>query len=275
MAESSGNLDELESLLHADGEGPALPLSAAASQALVDQVLARAELAKVAPLRRRTTKLWWLLAAALLAGGSAAAMYAAQRERSSESAAAERTATPHLQRPAPPAAVQLPPEAAPPAVTTPEPAAVAAPAPAPKPAANDRAAASSNTPSRVQDLLRRANELRGAGDYRAAERMYLRVVTSGASESAAYSARVAAAGLRADRLGDPRGALALYRDALRAQPDGPLAPEIHEGMAQSFRKLGMRADERRALAALLASGTAGPAAERARQRLEELGGPRE
>ena len=94
MVESSANSEELESLLSADGEGPAMPLSAAASQALVDQVIARAALAPVTPLPRRATKLWWLLAAALLAGGSAAAMYAAEPPASSAAASSHHSLLP-------------------------------------------------------------------------------------------------------------------------------------------------------------------------------------
>ena len=85
---------------------------------------------------------------------------------------------------------------------------------------------------------------------------------------------MAAAALRAEQFGDARGALRLYRDALRAQPSGPLSPEIHEGMAQAFRKLGAIDDERRALHALLEAAGSGPSAERARQRLQQLDGQR-
>ena len=120
-----------------------------------------------------------------------------------------------------------------------------------------------------QDLLERANRLRGEGRYRAAERTYLRVVRGAPGSPAAYVATVAAADLRRERLGDPRGALTLYRQALTAP--GPLSVEAHRGIAKSQRALGHLDAERRALRALLAAQPDGPAAQWARRRLEETG----
>ena len=126
----------------------------------------------------------------------------------------------------------------------------------------------------ADDLLQRANRLRGDGDYRGAERTYLRAVAANPHGLTAYAARVAAAGLRLERFEDARGALQLYKEALRAQPAGSLTPEIHEGMAHAYRALGRAADERRALQALLSDQPSGPAAERARARLQVLDAPR-
>jgi tetratricopeptide (TPR) repeat protein len=265
MAESSEIPDGLESLLSADGEGPATRIDAGAARALIDGVLmqAQAPAPVVAMPVRRGVKVWWLLAAALVLTGSAAAMYVAQRTASRGVSA---PSTPHVA--AAPAVVPQP---------APEPSAAlapAAPAPAPAPSAIDDTSNTADAraavgPREAQDLLQRANRLRGEGDYRGAERVYLRVVAGG-SGAAAYSARVAAAALRAEQFGDARGALRLYRDALRVQPGGPLSPEIHEGMAQAFQKLGAADDERRALRALLDAAGSGPSAERARQRLQQL-----
>jgi tetratricopeptide (TPR) repeat protein len=189
--------------------------------------------------------------------GSAAAMYAAQHaaepRRSPAAAEVPGARAPQAVQPA-----ALPPSA-PPAVKT-EPSERPEPVPA-KSASEARVA---------QDLLERANRLRGEGRYRAAERTYLRVVTQNPSGAAGYTARVAAAGLRLERLDDAKGALRLYDDALRASPSGPLTPEVHEGMAHAYRALQRPSDERSALLALLARQASGPAAERARQRLRVL-----
>jgi tetratricopeptide (TPR) repeat protein len=264
MTERSDMPYELESLLHADGDGPAQRIDGAAAQRMIAHAIDAAAIAPVKPLRVK--RYVWLLAAALVITGSAAAMYAAQRAGDAqEHAAAKR------------------PVVQPPQVTAQEP-----PAPAAsiaqgttQPQPEVTAAASAKTQAvqpahaetgagHVQDLLRRANRLRGEGQYRSAERTYLRVVAQSPSGAPAYSARVAAGALRIERLNDPRGALQLYADALRISPSGALSPEIHEGMAQAYRKLGQPAREQKALSALLAEQPDGPAAERARARLSEL-----
>jgi tetratricopeptide (TPR) repeat protein len=158
----------------------------------------------------------------------------------------------------------------------PEPA--AAPAAEPVTAAAPEAHATApRVPARAggaDDLLQHANRQRGDGDYRGAERTYLRAVAANPRGLTAYTARVAAAGLRLERFDDARGALQLYKEALRAQPAGSLTPEIHEGMAHAYRALGRAADERSALEALLSDQASGPAAERARARLQVLDAPR-
>lgn len=283
MSEPTDMTSELESVLRADGDGPAARIDAASAQRLIAQAIDGAAAAPVAPLRVK--RYGWLLAAALVITGSAAAMYAARPWRSEDLGSARRPAAPRAVEPAPapepvPTAVAAAPVEAPAAK-----AAVAqAPADRQAPAASsdsrklDSAAAAAQTAApehgagagAVQDLLRRANRLRGQGRYRTAERTYLRAVAESPTGAPAYSARVAAAALRIERLNDPRGALQLYADALREQPRGALAPEIHEGMAQAYRKLGQPARERQALSALLDEQPDGPAAERARIRLEEL-----
>jgi len=258
---------ELESLLRVDGAGPATPIDGAARRALIEGALDRYGSESglwAAPAAGQTVKtsrklpLWWMLAAALVITGSAAAMVLVRQPQSAAptpprapSPAPRLAAQPAAPSATPPRALE-PPQAAEPAVVEVE---QAKPAP------------------RVQDLLRSANQMRGAGQYPAAERKYQQVVRQSPHSAAGYSARVAAASLRHERLGDPRGALKLYRQALRARPGGALTPEIHTGMADVYRKLGDPAGERRALQALLAVQPQGPAAERARARLQGLDAP--
>ena len=263
MSEPSQIPDEIETLLRADGEGPALRIDPAAARLLVEQAL-DGTLAGERSKPLRIGRWSWMLAAAFVLVGSAAAMYAAQQAQTE-------TAAPRPAEPSATASARV--------IEPPQPAAptrgVAQPAPQPRsdePSAPQAAAVQSN--GGAQDLLRRANRLRGEGQYRAAERTYLRVVTQSPAGAPAYAARVAAAGLRNERLADPEGALRLYQEAERAHPRGALAPEIHEGMAQAYRKLNAPADERRALSALLDDQPQGPAAERARKRLEALNAER-
>lgn len=121
------------------------------------------------------------------------------------------------------------------------------------------------------DLLAQANELRRARNYRAAERTYLQVAARYGSSGSAYVARVAAASLRLEHLSNPRGAVALYREALRHRPGGNLDAEARYGLARAQRRLGQGAAERRTLEELLRRHPQAPFARRARSRLTELG----
>lgn len=273
MAEHSELPVELTALLSADGDGPAAHIDAVAAARLVENALSGASAA--APQRGvqrpRMRKAGWLLAAALVLTGSAAAMYAAQHAAQPVEHVARATQ--------PIAAPTATPEAAtePAAAPVQQPAPTAAPASAPAVVAPDQHATAPRVPARTSgadDLLQRANRLRGDGDYRNAEHTYLRAVAANPHGLTAYSARVAAAGLRLERFSDAAGALQLYKEALRTQPAGSLTPEIHEGMAHAYRALGRAADERRALRALLSDQASGPAAERARARLQVLDAPR-
>jgi tetratricopeptide (TPR) repeat protein len=252
MAEPTHMPSELEALFSADGDGPAGRIDAADARRIVEQALAGAQMRPTA--RTLHKRAGWLLAAALVLTGSAAAMYAAQRAVAPHEPTA--AAAPHALAPQP-VELAAPPPAAQPVVKT-------ARNEQPEPAKSTSDARS------ARDLLEHANRLRGEGRYRAAERTYLRVVAQNPSGAAGYAARVAAAGLRLEQLNDAQGALHLYEDALRASPAGPLAPEVHEGMAHAYRALARPSDERNALLALLARQASGPAAERARQRLRVL-----
>jgi len=120
----------------------------------------------------------------------------------------------------------------------------------------------------ADDLLRRANALRGAGDYREAERTYLEVTSAHPSTHAAYVARVAAAALRLEHLGDPGGAVRLYRSAIAH--GGALDAEARAGLARAYARLGRDADEAEAWRGLLTRHPSSPFAGRARSRLAEL-----
>ncbi|MCU0671758.1 MAG: hypothetical protein MUE69_03080 [Myxococcota bacterium] len=120
----------------------------------------------------------------------------------------------------------------------------------------------------ADDLLRRANALRGAGSYREAERTYLEVTSAHPSTHAAYVARVAAAALRLEHLGDPGGAVRLYRSAIAH--GGALDAEARAGLARAFARLGRDIDEAEAWRGLLARHPSSPFAGRARSRLAEL-----
>jgi tetratricopeptide (TPR) repeat protein len=271
MAEQSELPVELSALLSADGDGPAARIDAVTAARIVENALAGAIAAppqRNAP-RPGVRKIGWWLAGAAVLTGSAAAMYATQRSaRPIEHAA--------------PAAHEAPvPATLPQVVEQPATAPAAQPAPAAAPAATTAAPEARATAPRVpshaggaEDLLQRANRQRGDGDYRGAEHTYLRAVAANPRGLTAYTARVAAAGLLLERFDDARGALQLYKEALRAQPTGSLTPEIHEGMAHAYRALGRAADERSALQALLSDQASGPAAERARARLQVLDAPR-
>jgi tetratricopeptide (TPR) repeat protein len=97
------------------------------------------------------------------------------------------------------------------------------------------------------DLLARANQLRAQRRWRAAEALYLRVLAEQAGVQPSSTAALAAAELRLSQLGRPEGALALFERALSLQPDGPLAEQARHGIALSYRALGDRAGETRAL----------------------------
>ena len=265
MVEQNELPAELSGLLSVDGDGPAARIDAAAAASLVERALDGAVAAP--PQRRRMRKAGYVAVAAFVLTGSAAAMYAAQRAARPAPEPAP-SATMHA---AP--AVTPAPAAAPGAAPAEQPAAVEPARPATEPRAPAHAATEPRVPARAggaEDLLQRANRQRGDGDYRGAERTYLRAVALAPHGPAAYAANVAAGGLRLERFNDARGALQLYTEALRTQPAGALTPEIHEGMAHAYRALGRANDERHALQALLSEQPSGPAAERARARLQVL-----
>jgi tetratricopeptide (TPR) repeat protein len=121
-----------------------------------------------------------------------------------------------------------------------------------------------------EDWLDDANRLRAKRRWKDADALYARVVQTAPRSSAAYVARVASASVRLEHLRDPRGALARYRAALEQSPRGPLLEEIRFGIAESYRALGRRAEERKALESFVHDLPDSGLAKRARARLEEL-----
>lgn len=125
-------------------------------------------------------------------------------------------------------------------------------------------------PATPEDLMKQANEQRRARRWQAADALYQRVMDEHPGTSAAYVAAVAAASIRLDHLGNPRGALALYRRALRRGPDRALAEEARWGVAEAHRALGNTERERRALEELVRAHPGSPLVPRAEARLRAL-----
>lgn len=123
-----------------------------------------------------------------------------------------------------------------------------------------------------EDLLRRANEHRATGQWKAAEALYLRVIRTDPKGMSAYVARVASGSLRLEHLGDARGALRQYQEAQRGWPGGVLEEEASHGVAEALRALGDRDGEVRALEAFLARHPDSPHGVAARTRLREISG---
>lgn len=121
-----------------------------------------------------------------------------------------------------------------------------------------------------EDLLASANTLRGQRQWAEAERTYRRVLEQYPSSAPAYVAAASAGALRLERMGDARGALALLQDARRAQPQGPLDPELRLAIAEAFIALGRKDVARRELIDLADVHPSSPQAATARRRLGEL-----
>lgn len=289
-----------------DGQpGPARRLPARQAQAMVQAALAAMDgpLEQAAPEapRARGRRLAWLLAAALVvtAGAASAGIYSMLHEDVAPEATPVEAPRPEL--PAEPAPVQAPPADAP----DQEP-----PAPGERPDADDgskteppsgprtkrrrarrsrdRAAPArrhadppqrqvveqpapvETAPATPEDLMKQANEQRRARRWQAAEALYQRVMAEHPGTSAAYVATIAAASIRLDHLGDARGALTLYRRALRRGPDRALAEEARWGLAEAHRALGDTERERRALEELVRAHPGSPLVPRAEARLRAL-----
>jgi tetratricopeptide (TPR) repeat protein len=124
--------------------------------------------------------------------------------------------------------------------------------------------------AQAEDLLARANALRGRSQWPDAERAYLEVSRRYPDTPSAYVAQVAAAALRLDKLDDAHGARRLYARALAARPQGNLTLEIRQGLARAARRLGDMAGEIVALTDIVERHPDTPAAAQARNRLEAL-----
>lgn len=124
--------------------------------------------------------------------------------------------------------------------------------------------------SEPEDLLAKANELRGQKNWSAAEKTYSRVVRAYPRSQAAYVAAIAAAALRLEHLDDAQGALLLYEKARRLAPKGALDADILFGIAGAHRALGEREEEKRALSHLLRKYPKSVFAPGAQKRIAEL-----
>lgn len=122
----------------------------------------------------------------------------------------------------------------------------------------------------IGELLRQANDLRAAKRYRSAEKKYMQVVKRAPRSDEAYVARVAAASLRAERLGDPKRAIRLFERARKARPNGELDAEILFGLADAYRRTKNEDRERTTLERLVKRHPRSLQATQARVRLGEL-----
>ena len=121
-----------------------------------------------------------------------------------------------------------------------------------------------------EDVLALANQRRKERAWRAADELYRRVIRSHPKSDAAVVAEVASATLHLEHLGDPAGALAGYRRALRARPSGALGEEARWGIAEAHRARGDRTSEAAALRTFLDAHPGSAMAPAAKKRLAEL-----
>jgi tetratricopeptide (TPR) repeat protein len=122
----------------------------------------------------------------------------------------------------------------------------------------------------AKDWLARANELRQARRWKRAHATYLHVARSAPGSHEAYVAAVAAASLRLHQLGQPRGALRLYRQAIARRPAGALTEEARYGVAEAYRAVGNESAEVQALQSFVASHPGSPLRRAADARLDAL-----
>jgi len=270
---SESEVLQLEALDSAPG--PARPLSAAETAAMIDRL--ERQLWGVRP-RSKRLRLGAVLgvAGAFAAASAAAAIY--------------------VLRPAEPAAVTAPNEALrtggtpeKPSTSVPEVARGTADeptgAPAPSlaspeaPAAGPRAVDDKVEGSgrgvirhskAAADQLAEANALRGRHRYRQALDLYLRVIERYPSSMQASAARVAAAAMRLEQFGDVQGAERLYREAKTT--GGELTAEAQFGLAEVFRARNDANAERQALHEFTARYPDNPLKSVAERRLQVLEG---
>lgn len=257
-----GEAEPLDDLLRPldGGSGPARRLSRQRSSALVQAALdAALQQAPEPPRRRRRPPVWWMAGAALVfTGAAAAAVWRYARPEQPQPV----VLTPAVPEPTRMATLEPVPLPSPP----PEPFVIEHPRPL-------RPTITVKESSKPEDLLRQANAFRSEGRWKEAEGLYLRVIRAEPSSLAAYVARVASGALRLEHLGDARGALRQFEDAVRMQPGGMLDPEARHGVAEAHRALGDAAAEARALEEFLTLHPDSPLSAASRARLRELAPP--
>jgi hypothetical protein len=246
-----------------DGAGPARPIGPAEAQRIVRAAMAP-------PLSRPLRLARWrrvMLAAAALALVGASVLALTARLRGKPGA-------PPLRRVEPVSSAGAPVD---PTVPSPLPSVRSVPAEPPprSPQAPSAPAAGASPVVRAseragttEDLLAAANALRAARQWAAAAGEYERVVKVAPESAAAQAARIAAAELRLEHLGDPLRAEQGFLDARRR--GGPLAEEALWGVARARRARGEGPGERAALQAFLQEFPAGAMEPQARARLAEL-----
>ncbi|MBZ5710964.1 tetratricopeptide repeat protein [Nannocystis pusilla] len=116
-------------------------------------------------------------------------------------------------------------------------------------------------------LIDEAHALRGAGKYRAAAKIYRRLLREHGDTSLARTAQVALGQLSLGPLGDPRGALSAFDAYLRDAPQGALAEEALHGRVEALHRLGREQDAARAGAEFLRRFPRSRYAQDVRQRL--------
>ncbi len=121
------------------------------------------------------------------------------------------------------------------------------------------------------ELFARANDARRANETKRAIALYEELQERFPETREASTSRVALGRLLLDRTGDPARARALFGGYLAREPSGPLAEEARAGRALAAMRLGDREAERAAWNELLERHPGSVHAERARQRLSELG----
>jgi tetratricopeptide (TPR) repeat protein len=290
--------EDLEALFALDGAaGPARRIPSAKAAALIEAALAGAAFADgtapdagrfdddeaptrvelraapqaVPPARPRTPRRVLMMAAALVlvVGGTAAGAYVwVQHEAPAPVPLVPR----HPFAPTPPRVAEAP---------EPAPLDESVPAPVALPPAelempidridrNEKKRRPAEVEKEAEDLLARANTLRGERKWQDADDVYEQVAKKYPRSAAAYVAQVASAGLRLDHLSNAASARTLYQAALSARPDGPLAEEARYGLARALRALGDVEGERAALEAFVAGYPASPLRAHAQKRLQEL-----
>ena len=251
-------------------EGPALPLSAAEVDRMANAIAGRAAsvdgVARSGPRRRLLPGglRWRVVVGVAIVTGSAAALHWIPSRRTqtlSKGAAVQ------------PGASALVPgsRAVPPALSALEPVSSARSldsGPSGSPSGTRGVSAErSSVPAR---LLAHANELRRAQLWAPATAIYERIIREFPTSAEAYSAKVAAASLRLEKLGDPAAARQLYRQALRSPGTGALDEEILWGLGRADRAAGDPRAERATLKRLLAEHPQSLHAPYARARLRQL-----
>jgi tetratricopeptide (TPR) repeat protein len=245
------------------GSGPAKRLSRQRSGALVQAALDAAlrQQSPEPPRRRRRPPVWMMTGAVLVFTGAAAAAVWRYARPAQPHPEVLKPAVPEPTRTATLEPVPLPSPKAPP-----EPFVIEHPPPA-------RPSISVRESSKPEDLLRQANALRAAGRWTEAEGLYARIIRGEPASLAAYVARVASGAVRLEHLGDARGALRQFQDAVRLNPGGMLDPEARHGVAEAHRALGDAAAEAKALGEFLAQHPDSPLSAASRARLRDLSSP--